>query len=313
MNEGKTSFSGVRLGRAVAPRKGAPGHFWNDVLIRAAFVLFLLALWQALYWLMVVRPADASRGALFPSPLQMAQWLWDGFGLSYFAGTYKPPPGAPMPGSFWEVLGQVDYPRAILLSIWRLLQGYFIAVAIGFPLGLLVARFSLVAKTIGWLAVSLQSLPSICWIPLALLWFGALSVTAPILFVTVMGSLFATVVSVADGIATVPPLLSRAGRTLGANGPRLYFSVLLPAALPGIVSGLKIGWSFAWRSLMAAELIVNSGGLGFLLQRDRDFGDADGVLATIAVIILLGLGVQALVFKPVEQRLQTLWGLTPRA
>jgi NitT/TauT family transport system permease protein len=180
-------------------------------------------------------------------------------------------------------------------------------VAIGFPVGLLVARWSLAEKTIGWLSISLQSLPSICWIPLALLWFGRLG-DAPILFVTVMGALFATIVAVADGIHNVPPLFSRAGRTLGASGPRLYFAVLLPAALPTIVTGLKIGWSFAWRSLMAAELIVNSGGLGFLLQRDRDFGDADGVLATIIVIIVLGLSVQAIVFAPVERRLRMLWG-----
>jgi NitT/TauT family transport system permease protein len=168
----------------------------------------------------------------------------------------------------------------------------------------------LVEKTLGWLAISLQSLPSICWIPLALLWFGRVSVTAPILFVTVMGSLFATIVTVADGIRNVPPLFSRAGRTLGARGPRLYFAVLLPAALPGVVSGLKVGWSFAWRSLMAAELIVSSGGLGFLLQRDREFGDADGVLGTIIVIIVMGLLVQEAVFAPAQRRLQHLWGLT---
>jgi NitT/TauT family transport system permease protein len=132
---------------------------------------------------------------------------------------------------------------------------------------------------------------------------------APILFVTVMGALFATVIAVADGIANVPPLYSRAGRTLGARGPRLYFSVLLPAALPSIVTGLKVGWSFAWRSLMAGELIVNSGGLGFLLQRDRDNGDADGVVATILVIIVIGLAVQSIVFAPVERKLRSVWGL----
>ena len=187
--------------------------------------------------------------------------------------------------------------------------GYSIAVTIGFPLGLLVARFAWAEKTIGWLSSSLQSLPSICWIPLALLWLGRFGVW-PIIFVTVMGALFATVIAVADGIGNVPPLLARAGRTLGAEGVRLYFGVLLPAALPGIVTGLKIGWSFAWRSLMAAELIVNSGGLGFLLQRDRDYGDADGVLATILVIIVIGLSVQALIFAPVERRLQRLWGLS---
>lgn len=281
---------------------------WGDVALRAGFLLLLLALWQGAHWWLVTR-TGAWNGVLFPAPRQVAEWIWDGFGLSYFTGSYQPPPGETMPRNFWEALRQVDYPRAIGLSIFRLLEGYLIATAIGFPLGLAVARFALIEKTVGWLSLSLQSLPSICWIPLALLWLGRFG-EGPILFVTIMGSLFATVVAVADGIRQVPPLLSRAGRTLGATGPRLYFSVLLPAALPGIVTGLKIGWSFAWRSLMAAELIVNSGGLGFLLQRDREYQDPEGVLATILVIIVIGLGVQSLVFTPVERRLRALWGLS---
>ncbi len=281
---------------------------WNDTLIRIAFVAFLIALWHGAHYVLVTR-LDAWSGALFPSPGQVLGWLWDGFGFSYLTHNYIPVPGARAPQSLGEAIMQKDYLRAIGSSLGRLLVGYGIAVTIGFPLGLLVARFAWAEKTIGWLSSSLQSLPSICWIPLALLWLGRFGVW-PIIFVTVMGALFATVIAVADGIANVPPLLARAGRTLGAEGMRLYFGVLLPAALPGVVTGLKIGWSFAWRSLMAAELIVNSGGLGFLLQRDRDYGDADGVLATILVIIVIGLGVQALIFAPVERRLQRLWGLS---
>jgi NitT/TauT family transport system permease protein len=282
----------------------------TDFALRVAFIALLLFAWQGIHWWMVTRTGDVSRGALFPSPLQVGEALWDGFGFSYLTHTYTPPPGEKMPQTFLEALQQARYPTSIWLSIWRLLQGYFIATAIGFPLGLLIARSSLMEKTLGWLSVSIQSLPSICWVPLAILWFSKMGDTAPILFVTIMGSLFATVVTVADGLRNVPPIFSRAGRTLGAKGPRLYFSVLLPAALPGIVSGLKVGWGFAWRSLMAAELIVNIGGLGFLLQRDREFGEAEGVLATILVIIVIGIGVQDLLFKPVERKLQTLWGLT---
>ena len=200
-------------------RRGA----WNDFALRVVFVAFLLALWQAAHYFLVTRPGDVSRGALFPAPFQVGQWLWDGFALSYLTGSYQPPPGEKMPGSFWAALRQSEYPSAIGLSIWRLLQGYFLATIVGFPAGLLVARSALAEKTFGWLAVSLQSLPSICWIPLALLWFGRVGVTAPILFVTIMGSLFATVVTVADGIRNVSPILARAGRTLGATGPRLYF------------------------------------------------------------------------------------------
>ena len=280
---------------------------WNDTLIRVAFVIFLLALWQGAHYLLVTR-LESWSGALFPSPSQVFGLLWDGFGLSYLTHNYVPVAGADAPQSLLEAMLQKDYLSSIGASLGRLLVGYGIAITLGFPLGLLVARFAWAEKTIGWLSSSLQALPSICWIPLALLWLGRFGVW-PVIFVTVMGALFATVIAVADGIRNVPPLLARAGRTLGAEGVRLYFGVLLPAALPGIVTGLKIGWSFAWRSLMAAELIVNAGGLGFLLQRDRAYGYADGVLATILVIIVIGLSVQALIFAPLERRLQRLWGL----
>lgn len=299
----------LRLKTETHNRLAARRGLRRDLALRAAFVVLLLALWQALHWWLVTRTGDVSRGALFPSPAQVALWLWDGLGLSYLTHTYQRIPGDLMPQSLGQAMLQKEYWRGTGASLWRLFAGYAIAVSIGFPLGLMVARFELAEKTIGWMAASLQALPSICWIPLAQLWLGRFGVW-PILFVTIMGALFATVVSVADGIRNVPPLFSRAGRTLGAGGPRLYFSVLLPAALPGIVSGLKVGWGFAWRSLMAAELIVAMGGLGFLLDRDRKEGDAEGVLATIFVIIVIGLLMQAIIFAPLERRIQRLWGLS---
>lgn len=291
-------------------RKRARKPFaWGDFFTRVLFVIFLLALWQGAHYYLVVK-AETWSGALFRSPLEVGRWLWNGFGLSYLTGNYEPLPGDPMPKTFWEAFKNSSYPPAVLGSLKRLMIGYVIAVAIGFPLGLAVARWRLVDKTVGWMAVSLQSLPSICWIPIAQLWMGRFG-EWPILFVTIMGALFATIVSVADGINQVSPLLARAGKTLGANGPRLYFGVLLPAALPGIVTGLKIAWSFAWRSLMAAELIVNTISLGNLLDVDRGNGDMEGVISTIIVIIVIGLGTQALVFAPVERRLRAMWGLTP--
>ena len=282
--------------------------FWGDILTRAAFVVALVTAWQIAHWYLVTKTGRWSP-ALFRSPAEVGLWLWNGFGFSYLTHTFQPAPGDTMPHSLWAAIRQASYPPAILGSMKRLLTGYAIAVVIGFPLGLLVARFRLADKTVGWMSVSLQSLPSICWVPLAMLWLGKYP-EAPILFVTTMGALFATVVAVADGIRQVPPLMSRAGRTLGAGGMRLYFSVLLPSALPGIVTGLKIAWSFAWRSLMAAEIIVNTVSLGNLLDVDRANGDMEGVVSTILVIILIGLGTQALIFAPVERRLRTLWGLS---
>ena len=281
---------------------------WGDLLTRVLFVAFLLALWQGAHWYLVVKTESWS-GALFRSPLEVGLWIWNGFGLSYFTGTYEPLPGDPMPTTFWEAFRGSSYPPAVLGSLKRLMIGYGIAVAVGFPLGLAVAHWRLMDKTVGWMAVSLQSLPSICWIPLAQLWMGRFG-EWPILFVTIMGALFATIVSVSDGIRQVSPILERAGKTLGAKGPRLYFGVLLPAALPGIVTGLKIAWSFAWRSLMAAELIVNTISLGNLLDVDRGNGDMEGVISTIIVIIVIGLGTQSLVFAPIERRLRATWGLS---
>jgi NitT/TauT family transport system permease protein len=281
----------------------------SDFFLRFGFIVFLVLLWQGAY-IHFVQNTGIWSGALFPSPVQVFSWLWRGTGLDFLFEGYQPPPGIPMPKTLGEAIAIADYPPAVLNTFWRLVKGYLFAIAVGVPIGLFVARFKAADKTIGWFSLGLQALPSICWIPLALIWFGRYSEEAPILFVTIMGAVFATIVSVADGIRNVPPIYSRAGRTLGARGPRLYLSVLLPAALPAIVTGLKIGWSFAYRSLMAAELIVNAGGLGFLLQRDRDYGDADGVIATILLVLAIGIGVQGMLFTPLEKKLQKLWGLS---
>jgi NitT/TauT family transport system permease protein len=297
---------------ALEPRSSAaPGRTsaWADLVLRLAFLALLLALWKLAHWVVVEHTGWWS-GALFPAPERVGRWLWDGFGLSYLTGGYRPPPGLPAPDSFLEALGQADYPLAVLSTVGRLAQGYALALALGLPLGLLIARSSLLEKTLGWVAVSLQGLPSICWIPLALLWFGRGGGAGPILFVTVMGALFATAITVADGVRNVPPILSQAGRTLGARGARLYLEVLLPAALPAVVSGLKVGWAFAWRSLMAGEIVVYAGGLGFLIHRDREFGDTPGVMASILVVLLLGSTIQSLVFGPIERRVRRLWGLS---
>jgi NitT/TauT family transport system permease protein len=147
-------------------------------------------------------------------------------------------------------------------------------------------------------------------VPLAILWFGRLN-EAPILFVTVFGALFATIVAVADGIRNVPPLLARAGRTLGADGPRLYFSVLLPAGAAQhrdrIKDRLVVRVAFADG---LPELIVNSGGLGFLLERDRDNGDMEGVIATYHYHHRHRFGGAGTGLCAAAKRLSTLWGLT---
>lgn len=246
---------------------------WQTRLI---FFAVMLAAWEALFRLKLWPPY------IFPSMSSVATSLFVGF-------------------------ADRSYPIAIAVSLRRILIGYGLSLLIGIPLGLLVGRVRLVQDTLGSIVLGLQALPSICWLPLALLWFG-LSETA-ILFVVVMGAVLSVTLSTADGVRNTPPLYLRAARTMGASGWRLYTGVILPAALPAILSGMKLGWSFAWRSLMAGELLYISLGLGQLLTMGRELNDMSQVIAVMLVIILIGLLVDRAVFTPVEQRVRELWGL----
>ncbi len=219
---------------------------------------------------------------LFPAPKDVAESLWAGF----------------KDHSFWI---------AIAVSMKRMLIGYGISVAIGIVLGTAVASSKFLEQTLGGLLVSLQSLPSICWLPMAVLWFG-LSEKA-ILFVVVMGSVLSVTISMETGRKQLPKIYSMAGRNLGAHGLKLFVYVLFPASLPYVLTGLKQGWAFAWRSLIAGEMIFVSLGLGQLLMMGRDLNDMSQVVAVMVLIIGIGYLVDGLVFKSVERRLRQRWGL----
>jgi len=200
---------------------------------------------------------------------------------------------------------------AISVSMRRMLLGYALSVVLGMVLGLGVASNKFMEETMGGLLVSLQSLPSICWLPLAVLWFGLTE--KAILFVVVMGSLLSVTIAMEDGRKQMPRIYAMAGRNLGARGFRLFWYVLLPASLPFIVSGLKQGWAFAWRSLISGEMIFVSLGLGQLLMMGRDLNDMSQVLAVMILIVAIGYVVDGLVFRTVERRLHQKWGLAPAA
>jgi NitT/TauT family transport system permease protein len=201
--------------------------------------------------------------------------------------------------------------RSFLIGIWgslrRLLVGYVIAMVVGLLLGLLMAQLSWLKDTLGLLVLGLQTLPSICWLPLAILWFG-LNERA-ILFVVIMGAVLSIAQATEDGVRSTPPLYVRAACNLGACGWRLYFSVILPAALPSIVTGMKLGWSFAWRSLMAGELLYALPGLGNLLNMGRELNDMSQVVAVMVIIIALGLLTDRLLFSTLERLIRERWGL----
>lgn len=201
--------------------------------------------------------------------------------------------------------------RTFLIGTWislkRIFIGYSISLAVGVALGLVVARFKLFEDTVGSLIGVLQVLPSICWLPLAILWFG-LNEWA-IQFVVVMGAFLSIAIATEGGIKNIPPLYIRAARTMGVRRWDLYWRVILPAALPSILTGMKLGWSFAWRSLMAGELLFVSLGLGQLLQTGRELNDMSQVIAVMLIIMTVGLFFDHLVFAPVQNRLRRKWGM----
>ena len=221
---------------------------------------------------------------LLPTPWSVVEYLW----------------GAARDGTLLE---------ATEVTLKRLLVGYFIGVAIGLPAGLLTSRFDFLEDTIGTLALGLQTLPSVCWVPLALLWFG--QTEHAMLFVVIMGTVWSVVIATDAGARSIPPIYARAARTMGSEGLDQWLSVILPASLPFLVSGMKQGWAFAWRSLMAAEIyvtILTGFGLGHLLHYGRELNDMDQVIGIMLVIVVIGLLADKILFSPWERFLHRRWG-----
>jgi len=209
----------------------------------------------------------------------------------------------------WSAIKDGTLWQATLVTMRRLIIGYIIGIAAGLPLGLLTARWKFCEDTIGVLALGLQTLPSVCWVPLALLWFGQSE--GAMLFVVIMGSLWSMVIATDNGVRNVPPIYARAARTMGSKRLHTWVKVILPASLPFIVSGMKQGWAFAWRSLMAAEIyvtILSGFGLGQLLNNGRELSAYDQVIGIMIVIVVIGLLADKILFSPWERFLHRRWG-----
>ena len=199
--------------------------------------------------------------------------------------------------------------QATMVTARRLAFGYVAGIGAGLPLGMLCARSALLRDTVGLLALGLQTLPSVCWVPLALLWFG--QTEAAMLFVVIMGTIWSVLIATQSGVRSVPPIYVRAARTMGSRGLHMWLRVILPASLPFIVSGMKQGWAFAWRSLMAAEIyvtILTGFGLGHLLHYGRELNAMEQVLGIIIVIIAIGLLADRILFAPWEAYMHRRWG-----
>lgn len=247
-------------------------------LSAAAFFLVLVLLWQWLYDLKIWSPV------LLPAPMQVVRYLR-------------------------EAIVDQTLLHSTVITMRRLLTGYLFGIIVGLPLGLLTARWTLLRDTIGTMALGLQTLPSVCWVPLALLWFG--QTEAAMLFVVVMGTLWSVIIATDTGVRHVPPIYPRAALTMGSKRLHIWLKVIFPASLPFVVSGMKQGWAFAWRSLMAAEIyvtILTGFGLGQLLHFGREQQAMDQVIGIMVVIVLIGLLVDKTLFSPIEKFLHRRWG-----
>ncbi|MFJ2830060.1 ABC transporter permease [Streptomyces sp. NPDC087263] len=217
------------------------------------------------------------------------------------------PSKLPSPGAVWDQIQQAWLEGKLLGYIWtsvsRGLAGFVLALVIGTPLGLLVARVKFIRAAIGPILSGLQSLPSVAWVPPAVIWLGLNN--SMMYAVILLGAVPSIANGLVSGIDQVPPLYLRAGRTLGATGLRGTWHVVMPAALPGYVAGLKQGWAFAWRSLMAAEIIASfpdlGVGLGQLLENGRNNSDMATVFLAILLILFVGIAIDLLLFSPLER------------
>jgi NitT/TauT family transport system permease protein len=265
------------------PVRAAPSRArraWSAVWPQAAAVALGLAVWQVVVWTHW-KPAFILPGPV-PTLHRLASDVADG-----------------------------SLPRAVAVTMLRAVVGYAIAVVLGSALGLVVSRSRIVRSAIGSLITGVQTMPTIAWFPLAILLFG-LTETA-ITFVVVLGAAPAIANGMITGVDHIPPVLLRAGRVLGARGVSAYRHIVLPAALPGFVAGLKQGWAFAWRSLMAGELLViiaSRRSLGEVLSFARENSDAPELLATMVAILVIGIVVDSLLFGRIERAVRSRFGLS---
>jgi len=241
----------------------------------------------------------------------MALAIWEMVVLSGWRPDYVlPGPGAVF-GRLAADLVSGDILVAAAITMKRAVIGYAIALVAGVAVGLLMARVKVLRTAAGSLLTGLQTMPSVAWFPLAILLFQLSE--AAILAVVVLGAAPSIANGLLNSFDQVPPLLVRAGRVLGARGLGLYRHIILPAALPGFLTGLKQGWAFAWRSLMAGELLVIIGhapSIGVRLQFSRELSDAEGLLAWMIVVMVLGVLIDGVVFGALERAVHRRRGLT---
>jgi len=250
-------------------------------LKRTLFYIALIVAWELVYKIFV-ELFKIWKPYVFPSPISVIE-------------------------TFVRLLSDNTLTVAMIATVRRMLIGYLIAVVIGVVVGLAIVKSEFLDKNLRPLILGFQTLPSVCWLPFAILWYG-LSEKA-IIFVTAIGSIFSITLAVESGIKNVNPLYIKAAKTMGATGLRLYLNVIFPASLPFVISGMKQGWSFAFRALMAGEMLFATKGLGQVLMVGRDLADMSQVISVMIVTIVFGLVIEKAIFGPLENQIRIRWGL----
>jgi NitT/TauT family transport system permease protein len=249
----------------------------RDTLSLVVFISVFLALWQLVY-LSEIFPKLS-----LPSPLAVGQTII-------------------------ELLLDFTLVKGTAITLWRLFLGFLLSLTIGLITGLIMIKFQQFGKTMSSFAVGLQSFPSIAWIPFAILLIGFNDLG--ILFVVVMSSVFSVMLSTYSGLRNVPPIYIRAARNMGGKGFSLFRHVLIPAATPTLIIGMRQAWSFAWHALIGAEMLITTlVGLGYILSVGREFSNMSQIIATMIVIFTIGLIFDRVVFIKIEEKIRDRWGL----
>lgn len=258
-------------------------------------------------------PAQRASRLAYLSPLvalAVAIALWQAVVWSGWKPEWVLPGPWPVAKRLWTELSTGEVLAAAKITLGRALAGFAISLVAGTLVGITMARFGWLRAALGGLIAGLQTMPSVVWFPLAILFFQLGE--AAILFVIVLGAAPSIAVGLVSAVDHVPPLLLRVGRTMGARGFTLFRRVVFPAALPGYVAGLKQGWAFSWRSLMAGELMVflaDRPSIGARLHFARELSDPEGLLAWMIVVLSIGIVVDLVVFGRLERRLRERRGL----
>lgn len=231
---------------------------------------------------------------------------WAGAALGWWKSYAFPEPAGVLK-SLVNLASTGTLARAVAASMLRVFKGFLLGLCVGGIMGLLLIVSPFLKRNLKPLLIGIQSLPSICWVPFAILWFGLRE--SSVIFVVVMGCMFSVTITIEDAVHNIPAIYVKAAKTMGASQRMIFTRVLLPAALPAIVAGLKQAWSFAWRALMSGEVMTSYVGLGYTLMIGRDTADINQVMAVMLVIILLGTLIDRFVLANLEHRLLLRRGL----